>query len=53
MSVMDSHVETLDELFRNIEDGKTPPDQVEEELKEAEELVSTTTLRTQVLPFHE
>jgi len=40
MSVMDSHVETLDDLFRNIEDGKTEPDKVEEELKEAEELLA-------------
>jgi len=39
MSVMDSHVETLDELFRNIEDGKTAPETVEEELKEAEDLL--------------
>lgn len=40
MSVMDAHVEALDEHFRNID---RHPEQVEQELQEAEELVSHAT----------
>ena len=40
MSVMDSHVEALDELFRSIDDGNAEPHKVAETLEEAEELLA-------------
>jgi len=39
MSVMDTHVETLDELFRQLSEVKEDPAKIEEDLKEAQEIL--------------
>lgn len=40
MSLMESHVETLDEIFRGMDDGSTQPDAIDDDLKEAEDTLA-------------
>jgi len=37
---MESHVETLDEIFRGMDDGSTQPDAIDDDLKEAEDTLA-------------
>lgn len=40
MSMMDASIETLDEIFRGFEDGSTAQEQVDDDLREAEDTMA-------------